>query len=119
MSSEPAQEQRVNEPTASKHPRAKEAAKWLVPIGLALLVVCAGCSFFLAAGLVARGELTTTVLGTDFRLWSINEKAQTGLGLQRSYAMQQGGQACHHFDVTFLIWRPRLSLDSVAYDQCP
>ena len=42
MSSEPAQEQRVNEPTASKHPRAKESAQWLVSSGLELLAWCEG-----------------------------------------------------------------------------
>ena len=96
----------------------KEILKWAAPIALAILVVCVGCFFFLAAGLVARGELTTSILGTEFRLWPINEKTQTGVGLQRSFGVQREGQVCAHFDVTFLFWRPSLSIENVAYDDC-
>ena len=96
----------------------KEALRWIAPLLLALLVVCSGCSFFIATGLVARGELTASVLGTDVRLWAIKEKAGTGLGLQRSYRVDRESQACTHFEVLLLLWRPALSLDNSAYDDC-
>jgi hypothetical protein len=98
--------------------RLKEGLKWLAPISLAMLVVCVGCFFFFAFGLTARGELTTSALGTDFRLWLITDQRQTGVGLQRSFGVQHDGQACRHFDVTILLWRPRVSIENVAYDDC-
>jgi hypothetical protein len=90
----------------------------MVPIILAMMVVCVGCFFFLAIGLVSRGELTTSAMGTDFRLWSINDRAQTGVALQRSYAVQRAAKPCEYFDVTFLIWKPSLSIDNKSYDDC-
>ena len=96
----------------------KERLKWILPIGLAMLVVCVGCCMCLTVGLVARGELTTSALGTDFRLWSVNQPNQTGVGLQRSYRVQNHGQTCVHFDVTFLLWKPTLSIENLAYDNC-
>ncbi len=98
--------------------RARERLKWIAPIGLALLVVCMGCFFFFAIGLTARGELTTSVAGTDFRLWAISERRQSGVGLQRMYPVQKDGQACTRADVTFFFWRPALSIDSVTSDNC-
>ena len=96
----------------------KERLKWIAPILLAMMVVCVGCFFFLAAGLVARGELTTGVLGTNVRLWSINERRQTGVGLQRSFEFQRETKACTHTDVTLLLWRPSLSIENLGYDNC-
>ena len=75
--------------------RAKERLKWIAPIGLALLVVCVGCFFFFAIGLTARGELTTSVAGTDFRLWAISQRQQSGVGLQRTYPVPVNGQCLH------------------------
>jgi hypothetical protein len=98
--------------------RARERLKWIAPIGLALLVVCMGCFFFFAIGLTARGELTTSVAGTDFRLWSINVRPQTGVGLQRTYPIQRDGQTCTRVDATFFFWRPALSIENVTSDNC-
>jgi hypothetical protein len=83
-----------------------------------MMVVCVGCFFFLAIGLVSRGELATSALGTDLRLWSINDRTQAGVALQRSYTVQQADKQCEHFDVTFLIWKPNLSIDNKSYDDC-
>ncbi len=83
-----------------------------------MTVVCVGCFFFLVIGLVSRGELTASAVGTDFRLWSINDRTQTGVALQRSYGVQQADKACTHFEVTFLLWKPSLSIDNKAYDDC-
>ena len=96
----------------------KERLKWLASILLALMIVCCGCGFFITTGLVARGELTTTALGTDFRWWTITSQPQTGVGFQRSYAVQRDGRSCMHFDVTFVLWKPSLAIDNTAYDNC-
>ena len=98
--------------------RARERLKWIAPIGLALLVVCMGCFFFFAIGLTARGELTASVAGTDFRLWAISDRRQSGVGLQRTYPIQRDGQSCTRVDVTFFFWRPALSIDNVTSDNC-
>ncbi len=98
--------------------RARERLKWIAPIGLALLVVCAGCFFFFAIGLTARGELTTSVAGTDFRLWAISQRQQSGVGLQRTYPVLVNSRSCTRTDVTFFFWRPVLSLENVTSDNC-
>ncbi|HZY44116.1 MAG TPA: hypothetical protein VFF70_05125 [Anaerolineae bacterium] len=96
----------------------KDRLKWIIPIALAMMVVCVGCFFILAIGLVSRGELTASAVGTDFRLWSINDRTQTGVALQRSYAVQRADKQCEQFDVTFLIWKPGLSIENKSYDDC-
>jgi hypothetical protein len=98
--------------------RTRERLKWIAPIGLALLVVCMGCFFFFAIGLTARGELTASVAGTDFRLWAISERRQSGVGFQRTYPIQRDGQTCTRADVTFFFWRPALSIENVTSDNC-
>ncbi len=98
--------------------RSKDRLKWLASIGLAVFVVCIGCFFFFAIGLTARGELTTSLAGTDFRLWTITDRRQVGVGLQRTYPVQQAGQSCTRADVTFFFWRPALSLENVTSDNC-
>jgi hypothetical protein len=108
----------MNDSTPTNSSRSKERLKWLAPIALGMMVVCLGCFCFFSIGLVSRGELTASALGTDFRLWTINDRAQTGVALQRSYGVQQADRACKHFDVTFLLWKPSLSVDSKAYDDC-
>lgn len=97
---------------------ARERLKWLGPIFLGMLVVCLGCFCFFSIGLVSRGELAASVLGTDFRLWTITDRSQTGVALERSFGVQQADRACRHFDVTFLLWKPSLSIDNKAYDDC-
>jgi hypothetical protein len=96
----------------------RERLKWIVPVILAIMLVCFGCFFFVAVGLVARGELTTSALGTDFRLWSINDRTQTGVGFQRSFGVRQNDKPCTHFDITFLLWKPGLTMDNKSYDDC-
>jgi hypothetical protein len=98
--------------------RLRERLKWIASLLLAVSVVCCGCGFFITTGLVARGELTANILGTDFRLWSINSQQQTGLGLQRSYRVQREGRSCAHYDVSLFAWKPALALDNVSYDDC-
>ena len=103
-------------PSVTLH--ARERLKWLAAIGLAVMLLCMACGTFLGIGLIARGELTTSVLGTDFRVWSVSSRAQSGVGIQRSYAVVRERTACTHFDVTFLLWTPAIAIDNVGYDDC-
>ena len=98
--------------------RRGERLKWLAAVGLAVMVTCMACGTFFGIGLIARGELTASVLGADVRVWAISSRAQSGLGLQRSYAVVREGAACTHFEVAFLLWRPTIAIDNVGYDDC-
>ncbi len=111
-------EQQSLEGHPSPRAKRKDRLLWLASLLLALLVACSGCTFFFAAGLVARGELTANMLGTDLRLWAIREKTGTGLGFDRSYGTQQGDRVCQRHAVTILLWKPSLSIDNLAYDDC-
>ncbi len=106
------------DPQPTLRARRTERLQWIASLLLALLVACSGCSFFLTAGLVARGELTAHVLGAELRLWAIRERRETGLGLDRAYGAAQTDRACTHHAVTILLWKPALSLENVAYDDC-
>jgi len=106
------------EPQPRPTSKRRETLIWIASLLLAVFVACSGCGFFLTAGLVARGELTANVLGTELRLWAIREKQDTGLGLDRSYGTSQTDRVCTHHNVTILLWKPALSLDNVAYDDC-
>ena len=101
-------------------PRAKRQEKllWLASLLLALIVMCSGCGFFLTVGLMSRGELTANVLGADVRLWRINEKRATGLGLDRVFEIHREDRSCTQHYTTLLLWKPGLSIDNLAYDDC-
>jgi len=85
---------------------------------LAILVACSGCGFFFTVGLVARGELTANVLGAELRLWAINTKRETGLGLDRAFEIRRADQACQQHTTTIVLWKPGLAIDSVIYVDC-
>jgi hypothetical protein len=106
------------EPQPAPLSRRKERLKWIASLLLALLVACSGCSFFLTVGLVARGELTAKVLNTDMRLWAINTKRETGLGLDRAFEIQRADRSCAQHYTTIVLWKPGLALDNLAYDDC-
>ncbi len=95
-----------------------ERLKWIASLLLAIVVACSGCGFFFTVGLVARGELTANVLGTDLRLWAINAGAQTGVGFSREVRIQQIYYSCSQLYVTIVLWKPRLNIDNVVYDNC-
>ena len=107
-------------PAQPPSPRAKrkEQLQWLASLLLALLVVCSGCGFFFTVGLVARGELTADVLGTDLRLWRIAEKREIGLGFDRAFEVRREDRSCTQHYTTILLWKPALSIDNLAYDDC-
>lgn len=95
-----------------------ELMKWVLPLLAAAVITCTGTFFCVFAGLASQGELSGSLLGTDFRLWSVGDRQQTGLALQRAYAVQRGGQTCTHIDVTFFYWRPALAIENVSDDDC-
>src|SRR5512139_4081138 len=107
-------EQQNSSPPAKR----RERLQWLASLLLALLVVCSGCGFFFTVGLVARGELTASVLGTDLRLWRIAEKRETGLGFDRAFDTRSADRSCTRHYTTILLWKPGLSIDNLAYDDC-
>lgn len=91
---------------------------WFASLLLALLVMCSGCGFFFTAGLMSRGELTADVLGTQLRLWRIAGKSETGVGLDRAFEIRKDDRSCLQHYTTLLLWKPSLSIDSLAYDDC-
>ncbi len=103
---------------AKPRSRRKERLKWLAAFGLAIMVLCMACGTFFGIGLITRGELTASMLGANFRVWTISSRAQSGLGSQRSYRIQREDTACNHFDVTFLLWKPAIAIENVGYDDC-
>ena len=108
----------MEEPQPSPRAKRKEKLLWLASLLLALLVVCSGCGFFFSVGLMSRGELTASVLGTDLRLWRISEKRETGLGFDRAFEIRRDDRSCTQHYTTVLLWRPSLSIDNLAYDDC-
>ncbi len=108
------------QPDQSSSPRAarKEKLLWLVSLLLALLVICSGCGFFFTVGLMSRGELTANVLGADLRLWRINAEGGTGLGFDRAFEIRRDDRSCTQHYTTLLLWKPSLSMDNLAYDDC-
>jgi len=96
----------------------KERIKWIASLLLAIVVACSGCSFFLTVGLVARGELTANVLGTELRLWAINAQRETGLGFDRAFEIRREDRSCTQHVTTIVLWKPALALDNAAYDDC-
>ena len=103
---------------SSPRAKRKENLLWIASLLLALLVVCSGCGFFFTVGLVARGELTANVLGTDLRLWRIAEKREIGLGFDRAFEIRRENRSCTQHYITLLLWKPGLSIDNLAYDDC-
>lgn len=101
-------------------PRAKRKDKllWLASLLLALLVVCSGCGFFFTVGLMSRGELTASVLGADVRLWRIAGKNEVGLGFDRAVEIRKDDRSCMQHHTLLLLWKPALTVDSLAYDDC-
>jgi hypothetical protein len=108
----------MEQPQPSPRVKRKERLLWLASLLLALLVVCSGCGFFFTVGLMSRGELTANVLGAELRLWRINEKRETGLGFDRAFEIRRADRSCTQHYTTLLLWKPGLSLDNLAYDDC-
>ena len=103
---------------SSLRPKRSEQLQWLASLLLALLVVCGGCGFFFTVGLMSRGELAASVLGTDLRLWRIAERREIGLGFDRAFEIHGVDRLCIRHYTTILLWKPGLSIDNLAYDDC-
>ena len=67
---------------------------------------------------MSRGELTANILGADWRLWRIAETRGTGLGFDRAFEIRQEDRSCTQHYTLILLWKPALSIDNLAYDDC-
>jgi hypothetical protein len=108
----------MEEPQPTLRAKPQEKLLWLASLLLALAVVCSGCGFFFAVGLMSRGELTAEVLGADLRLWRITAKHEVGLGFDRAFEFRRNARSCTQHYTIILLWRPALAIDNLAYDDC-
>jgi hypothetical protein len=84
-------------------------------IALAVLVVCSGCFMFFAFALTARGELEASVLGSDWRVWQLQQKGTNGVGVSQTIARAAtSGQPCRETRVWLITWRPALNVESIV-----
>ena len=99
---------------------------WAAPVGLALVVVCSGCFMLFAFAITARGELAASALGSDWRVWQLQEKNTNGLGISQTSGLasqtagpaSNAGQTCRRTRVWLITWRPRLQVETSVYDDC-
>ena len=96
----------------------RERLAWLAPIALALLVVCSGCFMLFAFALTARTELDVSLLGSDWRVWQLQETGTNGIGVSQASPFSEPGRDCHYLRVWLIAWRPRLSIEHRAYNEC-
>ncbi len=72
-----------------------------------------------AFALAARGELEAPILGSDWRVWQLQQKGTNGVGISQSSAFaSQSGQHCRYVRVWLISWRPSLQVETRAYDDC-
>ena len=92
---------------------------WAAPVGLALVVVCSGCFMLFAFAITARGELTASALGSDWRVWQLQQKNTNGLGVsQTSGSAPDAGPACRRTRGWLITWRPTFQVETSIYDDC-
>lgn len=105
--------------TTQARSRWSERLSLLAPIVLAVLVLCSGCSMLFAFALTSQGELEASILGSEWRVWQLDERGTNGIGVSQSSAFMSGsGQTCQHIDVWLLIWQPRVMIEKSGYDDC-
>lgn len=86
---------------------------------LALAVVGVGCGICLLGTLTARGDLSWTIGGAQYRLWLIREREGAGLALSHTTTYSNPeGLPCQRTAVWFWLWVPRMSLQQVDYEEC-
>jgi hypothetical protein len=108
----------ADEPHVVSSTKKKERLKWIASLLLAIVVACSGCGFFFTVGLVARGELTARVLNAEVRLWAIRAKRETGVGFDRAIEISREDRTCLQHYTTIVLWKPALTIDNAAYDDC-
>jgi hypothetical protein len=111
----------VSDPvTAARLPRRwRERAGWIAAILLAALVVCSGCVMLTAFALTARGEIDVSLLGSDWRVWQLQERGRSGIGLSQTHSFVSAvGQACRYTRAWLVSWQPKLEIESLAYEDC-
>lgn len=73
----------------------------------------------LAFVLTANTEIEIPALGSDWRLWQLQLKDTNGVGASQSNAFTtEAGQACRHFAVWLITWKPKLLIERSDYDDC-
>jgi hypothetical protein len=73
----------------------------------------------LAFVLTANTEIELPLLGSDWRMWQLRFKDTNGVGVSQSHAFTgETGQACRHYAVWLITWRPRLVIERSDYDDC-
>lgn len=83
--------------------------------GLALLVVCTGCFMLFTFTLAAQGEMEATVLGSDWRVWQLQERGTSGIGIsQTSTRATTSSEPCRETRIWLIIWRPALKIESIV-----
>ncbi len=91
-----------------------------ISLFLALAVVGVGCGTCLLGTLAARGDLSWTMGGAQYRLWLIREREGVGLALSQTTAYRDPeGRLCQRTAVWFWLWAPRMGLQRVNYEECP
>jgi hypothetical protein len=91
----------------------------LAPAALAFIVLCSGCFMLFAFALTARGELDASILGSDWRVWQLQQKDTNGIGISQTHTFTaQSGRLCQHVRVWLISWRPSLQVEASAYDDC-
>ena len=92
---------------------------WIAPVVLAIFVVCSGCFMLFAFAITARGELNAPILGSDWRVWQLQQKGTNGLGASQTHIFtSESGQVCHATRVWLITWRPQAQIEVSAYDEC-
>ncbi len=91
-----------------------------ISLFLALAVIGVGCGICLLGTLAARGDLSWTIGGAQYRLWLIREREGVGLALSQTTAYQNPeSRLCQRTNVWFWLWAPRMSLQQVNDEECP
>ncbi|HKZ85966.1 MAG TPA: hypothetical protein VJ793_20215 [Anaerolineae bacterium] len=99
--------------------RWRERLAWIASIGLASLVVCSGCLMLLAFALTARTELEAPALGSDWRVWQLQERGRNGIGVSQTHAFAlPSGAICRYTRTWLISWQPALLIESFAYEDC-
>jgi len=97
----------------------RERLAWIASIALAVLVVCTGCFMLFAFALTARGELTASLLGSEWRVWQLQQQGTSGIGVsQTGETAATADPPCRHTRVWLIMWQPSLKIEMTEYDEC-
>ena len=73
----------------------------------------------LAFALTARTELEAPALGSDWRVWQLQERGRNGIGVSQTHAFAlPSGAICRYTRTWLISWQPALLIESFAYEDC-